>query len=263
MPVGGSDFGTLPPYGTTLSLANEWVDGAVQYRSGSSLTTNSGSTATLAGTTTVSGALTSTGPAILGGTNVNDLSETLTPSSFGLVDWNFPYTWATGTGSAVTTAGLLYLTKVPMAGGTKITNLWFKIATAAATPTTGENFGGIYSSSGTLLATTGDLTTPIGTNTGAIQAPLTAAYTTTAADNFYIGFFFNASTQPVLSCYTGFVTVTTSVASFGSVTTFGNTAAKYPYSVSATTGNTTAMPASITMSSNTATGAYVFWAGVN
>lgn len=263
MPVGGSDFGTLPPAGTTLNLANEWIDGTTQYRSGSTLQTNAGSTTTLGGTTTMTGAFTSTGAATIGGTNVNDLSETLTPSSFGLVDWNFPYTWATGTGSAVTTAGLLYLTKIPMAGGTKITNLWFKIATAAATPTTGENFGGIYSSSGTLLATTGDLTTVIGTNTGAIQAALTTPYTTTAADNFYVGFFFNAGTQPVLSTYVGFTAVTTDVAKFGSVTTFGNTAAKYPYSVSATTGNTTAMPASITMSSNTATGAYVFWAGVN
>jgi hypothetical protein len=46
MPVGGSDFGTLPPYGTSLSLANEWIDGAVQYRSGSSLTINAGATFT-------------------------------------------------------------------------------------------------------------------------------------------------------------------------------------------------------------------------
>jgi hypothetical protein len=264
MPVGGSDFGTLPPAGTSLDLTNKWVDGTYQFRSGSTLQTNSGSTASLAGTTTISGNFTSTGPATLGGTNVNDLSETLAPSSFGLVDWNFPYTWATGTGSAATTAGTLYLTKIPMAGGTKVTNLWFKIATAASGITSGQNFGGIYSSSGSLLATTGDLSTAIGTNTGAIQAPLTSAFTTAAADNFYVGFFFNASvTLPVLSCYTGFVTVTTSVASFGSVTTFGNTAAKYPYAVSATGGNTTALPASITMSSNTATGAYVFWAGVN
>lgn len=258
MPVGGSDFGTLPPAGTSLDLSNKWIDGTYQFRSGSTLQTNTGSTATF------SGPLTTTGQTIVGGANVNDFSETLAPSSFGLVDWNFPYTWATGTGSAATTAGLLYLTKIPLSGGTKVTNLWFKIATAASSITTGQNFGGIYSSSGTLLATTGDLSTAIGTNTGPIQAPLTTAYTTTTSDNFYIGFFFNASvTQPVLSCYTGFVTVTTSVASFGSTTTFGNTAAKYPYAVSATTGNTTAMPASITMSSNTATGAYVFWAGVN
>jgi hypothetical protein len=256
--MSGSDAGHLAPPGTTLVLSDQWLDGNTQVRSGGSLTTNAGST------TTFNGALTVAGQTLIGGTSSNDLNETLVPSSFGLIDWNFPYTWATGTGSAVTTAGLLYLTKVPMSGGTTITNLWFKIATAASGATTGQNFGGLYSSTGKLLATTGDLTTAIGTNTGAIQAPLSAAYTTTTADTFYVGFFFNAGTTlPVLSCYTGFVTVTSSVASFGSVTTFGNTAAKYPYSVSATTGNTTAMPASITMASNTATGAYVYWAGVN
>lgn len=258
MPVGGSDFGTLPPAGTALNLQNVWYDGQVQFRSGGSVVQATGNTATFNGTTNI------TGVSTIGGMSANDLTETLAPSSFGLIDWNFAYTWATTAMSAVTTNGLLYLTKVPMAAGTKITNLWFSINTAASGITTGQNFGGIYSSSGTLLATTADLSTAIGTNTGPIQAPLTAAYTTQNADNFYIGFFFNASvTGPKLNCYANFGTVTTNVASFGSATTFGNTAAKYPYSVSATTGNTTAMPASITMSSNTATGAYVFWTGVN
>lgn len=44
MPVGGSDAGTLPPYGTALSLANEWFDGAVQFRSGGSVAFNAGAT---------------------------------------------------------------------------------------------------------------------------------------------------------------------------------------------------------------------------
>lgn len=248
--------GTTAPPGVTLVESATWFDGPT-------VITNSGGSLTVNGALTTTGAVSLSGQASVGGAPANDLGQTLTPSSYGLVDYNFPYVWATGVGSAVTTAGLLYLTKIPMAGGTKITNLWFKIATAAATPTTGQNFGGLYSSGGKLLATTADLTTVIGTNTGPIQAALTTPYTTSAPDNFYVGFFFNASTQPVLSCYTGFVTVTTSVANFGSATTFGNTAAKYPYAVSATTGNTTAMPTSITMSSNTATGAYVFWAGVN
>lgn len=249
--------GILAPPGVTLVESTTWFDGPV-------VVTNSGGSITTNGPFTTTGQVNMNGQAQVGGAPANDLGQTLTPSSYGLIDYNFPYVWATGTGSAATTAGLLYLTKIPMAGGTKITNLWFKIATAASGITTGQNFGGIYSSTGKLLATTADLATAIGTNTGPIQAPLTAAYTTSGPDNFYVGFFFNAGTTlPVLSCYTGFVTVTTSVASFGSATTFGNTAAKYPYAVSATTGNTTAMPTSITMSSNTATGAYVFWAGVN
>jgi len=229
------------PYGTALTTSNQWFDGAVQFRNGGSVTQAAGNTATFNGTLTVNGQST------VGGANSNDLTQTLVPSAYGLIDWNFPYVWATGTAGAVTTAGLLYLTKVPLAGGTKVTNLWFKIATAAATPTTAENFGGIYSASGALVATTADLTTVIGTNTGPIQGALTTPYTVPAAGNYYIGFFFNAATQPVLSTYVGFTAITTSAQNFGS----------------ATTGNTTAMPASITMSSNTATNAWVYWAGVN
>jgi hypothetical protein len=250
----GSD--SSAPYGTELVLSDVWYDGGVQVRSGGSLTVNSGATLTVSGSTSFN-------PPTLNGTSTNDLTSAISPSSQGLTAYDFPYHLAAGTGSAVTTAGRLYLAKVPLAAGTVITNLWFSIATAAATVTSGQNFGGIYNSSGTLVATTADLSTAIGTNTGAIQAPLTSAYTVKTGGNYWFGFFFNASTQPVLTCYTGFVTVTTSVASFGSSTTFGNTAAKYPFAVSATTGNTTAMPASITMSSNTATGAYVFWTGAN
>lgn len=253
-----SDAGRLAPPNTVLDLADHWFDGNVQMRSGSTLTSNSGSTVNLNGSVNLNG-----NPQV-GGATANDLSEVIAPSSYGLLAYDFPYLFATGTGSAVTVAGRLYLAKVPLAGGTVVTNLWFSIATAAATPTAGQNFGGIYNSAGTLVATTADLSTAIGTNTGAIQAPLTTPYTVpSGGGNFYVGFFFNAGTQPVLTCYTGQVTVTTSVANFGSSTTFGNTAAKYPFSVSATTGNTTAMPTPIVMASNTATGAYAFWTGLN
>lgn len=264
MPVGGSDFGTLPPAGTSLDLSNKWVDGAYQFRSGSTLQSNAGSTVTHAGTVSFTGTVNMSNSTNIGGSPVNDLTEVISPSSYGLLAYNYPFLFATGTGSAVTVGGRLYLTKVPLAGGTIITNLWFSIATAASGITTGQNFAGIYNSSGTLLATTADLAATIGTNTGAIQAPLTAAFTIPSSGNYYFAVFFNAATTlPVLSCYTGQVTVTTSVANFGSTTTFGNTAAKYPFAVSATTGNTTALPATITMSSNTATGAYTLWMAAN
>lgn len=216
------------------------------------------------GSLATNGPLQTNGTTLFGPTAVNDFNEVITPSSQGLLAWNYPYIYATGTGSAVTTSGALYLAKLPLQGGTVVTNLWIKIATAAVGLTSGHNFAGIYNSGGQLVATTADLTTAIGTNTGPIQCPLTAAFTVpSGGGNYWVGMFFTAgTTQPVLSAYTGFVTVTTSVATFGSATTFGNTAAKYPFAVSAT-GGTTAMPASITMSSNTATGAYTLWVGVN
>lgn len=249
--------GITAPAGVVLVESTTWFDGPT-------VITNSGGSLTANGPLTTTGAVNMNGQAQVGGAPANDLGQTLVPSSYGLLDYNFPYVWATGVAGAATTAGLLYLTKIPMAGGTKITNLWFKINTAASGITAAQNFGGIYSSAGKLLATTADLSTVIGTNTGPIQAALTTPYTTTGPDNFYIGFFFNAGTTlPLLNTYVGFTAATTDPPKFGSATTFGNTAAKFPYVVSATAGNTTAMPTSITMSSNTATGAFVFWAGVN
>lgn len=241
---------TAPP-GVSLVESQTWFDNAVTI-------TNSG------GSFTANGPVTFNSAVNLGTAPANDLSSAVSPSSAGLLAWDFPYVLAGGTGSAVTTAGLLYLAKVPLVGGTVVTNIWFKIATAAASLTTAQNFAGLYNASGQRVAVTGDLTATIGTNTGPIQGALTAPYTVPAGGgNYWVGLIFNASvTQPVLSCYTGQVTVTTSVANFGSASTFGNTAAKYPFAASATTGNTT-LPTSITMSSNTATGAYAFWAAVN
>lgn len=262
MPVGGSDFGTLPPAGTELVLANVWNDGAVQFRSGSSLTTNAGSTVTLNGNVAMNGS-----SVTVGGSAANDLNSAETPSSAGLLAWDYPYVMASAgassTGSAVTIAGTLYLAKLVLAAGTVVTNLWFRIATAASGITASQNFGGLYSATGSLLATSADLSTVIGTNTGPIQAALTAPYTVVNSGTYYAAFFFNAGTTlPVLGCFSNQNTITTGAQNFGSLTTFGNTAAKFPFAVN-TTGNTTTLPASLTMSSNTATGAYTYWVGVN
>jgi hypothetical protein len=242
---------TSAPPGTVLNQAPVWFDNTVTITStGGALVAN--------------GPVTYNGTVSVAGTSLNSTIDAVTPASAGLTAWDFPYAFATGTGSAVTTAGLLYLAKIPLTAGTVVNNLWFRIATAASGITTAQNFGGLYNSSGQLVATSADLSTVIGTNTGPIQAALTSAYTVTNGGDYWAGFFFNAGTTlPVLGCFVNNVTVTTSVAFLGSTTAFGNTAATFPFSVSATTGNTTALPTSITMSSNTATGAYAYWVGID
>jgi hypothetical protein len=248
---------TSAPPGTVLNEAPVWFDNTVTVTStGGALVTN--------GPVTYNGVVTYNSAVNNGSIASNDSVSAIAPSSLGLKAYNYPYVWATGTGSAVTTAGALYLAKIPIVGNTLVTDIYIKIATAASGLTSGQNFVGLYNSSGTRVATSADLTATIGTNTGVITCAMATPYTTPSSDYYYVGMFFNAgTTQPVLSAYTGFVTVTTSVATFGSATTFGNTAAKFPFSVSATGSNTTALPASITMASNTATGAYTLWVGVN
>jgi hypothetical protein len=246
-----SNAGKLLAPGTQSNLANVNFSGTV------TISENGG-------TLNTHGPLNIGGPATVGGVSLAGAVSQQGPASFGLIAYNYSPVWATGTGSAVTTAGKVYLAQLPLPGNTAITNLWISVATAASGLTTAENWAGIYNSAGSLLAQTGDLTTTIGTNTGFIKCPLSSVYTTSTSPGVtYVGVVFNAgTTQPVLSAYTGFVTVTTSVASFGSSTTFGNTAATYPFSLAASSSNTV-LPSSVTMSTNTATGAYTMWVGAN
>jgi hypothetical protein len=131
----GTD-GSAPP-GTVLINSGVWYDGGVQFRSGGSVTQATGNTATFNGTVNISGATS------LGGSSIDDVTEAISPSSYGLIAYNYPYLFATGTGSGTVTGGKLYLAKLPLAGGTLVTNIWFSIATAASGLTTAENFAGL------------------------------------------------------------------------------------------------------------------------
>lgn len=245
-----SNQGKLLPPGTVSDTANRNFSGAIV------ISENGGSLAT-------HGPLTIGGPCTVGGVSLGGLTSQQTPASWGLLAYNFSPQFATGTGGAVTTGGKLYLAQLPLPGGTAITNLWFSIATAAATPTASENFAGLVNAAGQVVASTADLSTAIGTNTGFIKCPLSAAYQTPANPGpLWVVLLLNAGTLPVLTTYVGQTAATTSAANFGSVTTFGNTAANYPYALAASSANTV-LPSQITMSTNTATGSYVFWAGAN
>lgn len=203
------------------------------------------------------------GAVTAGGVSITAGASSLSPSNMGLLAWNFPTTFNTGTGSAVTTGGLLYLSAVNLTGGVTYANPWIRIATAASGATSGQNFAGLYNSAGVLQVSSNDMTTVIGTNTGYIKGTFATPFIPAASGTYYFGCFFNAGTTlPVLGTVNGGVTVTTSAAAAGSATGI-LTAATFPYAVSATSGNTTALPASITMSSNTATGAYIFWCGLS
>jgi hypothetical protein len=253
-----ADAGFTAPFGTRLELSNVWEDATVEMRAGSTFTADPGSTVTVNGSFAANGAIS------MGAAPANDFNEAMTPSSAGLLAWDFPYVQGQQTGGGVTTGGTLYLAKLVLQGGTVVTNLWFRIATAASGATSGQNFGGLYTFAGARVGITADLTTAIGTNTGPIQAPLTAAYTVPAGGgNYWAAFSFNAGTTlPVLSCFTGQGAATTGPQFMGSLTTFGNTAAKFPFAVN-TTGNTTTIPTSLTVASNSATNAFAYWVGVN
>src|SRR5258707_4571731 len=116
---------TAPP-GVELIESQTWFDNAA-------LTTASG------GSFTHNGPLQINASAKYGNVSLSDFNSVVTPTVSGLNGWNFPYADANGIGSAVTTGGSLYVAKISLAPGTVITNLWFRIATAASGATSGQN----------------------------------------------------------------------------------------------------------------------------
>jgi hypothetical protein len=220
--------------------------------SGGTLTTGSKSVANFNGTTTFAGPLT------VAGVNAQAALSEVTPGNVALKGWSFPAYLASASAGATVVPGTMYLAPVNLTAGVAISNIYFSVNTGAAAIKTGSNFAGIYSSAGSLVATTADLAAVIGTNTGYITAALTGTYTPTVSGQYWVGAFFNAATtEPILRGLQNGAATTTATFAAGPTAT----AAQYPWAIN-TTSNATVMPASITPGSNTLTGAFVWWCGV-
>lgn len=118
------------------------------------------------------------------------------PEDYGLVSWSYPVMQCSG--SAVPTSGTVRMVRLPtLAVTTTITSLACHIATAPTTPTAGQNFMGLYDSTGTRVAVTADATTPF-TTTGDKVIALTAPYVA-APGNYWVAILANAATPPAFS----------------------------------------------------------------
>lgn len=145
-------------------------------------------------------------------------------------------------------AGTLYLCRLAIRQAVTISSLWWGVQTAGAGAST-QSFTGLYNSSGTLLTGSSDIGTSM-TATGGKQLTLTTPQAITAGTSVWAAIMTNlATTQPTL--YRG-------VASNGGFIDLGQTTANYRF---ATNGAAlTALPATLTLSSNATTGA-TFWVG--
>lgn len=144
------------------------------------------------------------------------------------------------------TAGTLYLTALYVAKSASATKLLWGINTVGATVTSGENFVGLYNSSGTLLASVGvdARVTTTGLFTETISASVTPGL-------YWVGFMFNATTMPQV--YRGQDLNATLMNSSA-------TAATMRFCTNGT-GLTTALPSTITPSSN-ASAQFSYWAAI-
>lgn len=180
---------------------------------------------------------------------VNVLETIWLPSDQNLIAWTFDP--ATCAGNSAPTLGTVYFSAVILRTAKTITNVILSLAVVGTTLTSGENFAGLYDSTGVQRGVTADQTAAwgsIGAKTMALTSPYAAA-----AGVYWIAFVANAAAAPQFAR-------ASAVASGGSTSNAGLTAATARY-VTNGTGATT-LPGSITPSSNV-TSSPAWWGAVS
>lgn len=165
------------------------------------------------------------------------------PLDHGFQSWS--YDPAVCSGGTIAVGGGVYLTKVPVRRGFTTTSVWWAITTAGATPTAGQSEVGIYDSTGELL-----LAANVDAVVEAAGAKETALSTFVQPPFVWVGWVFNASTLPTLARAS-----TSEVLPNVALGAAGLRSAKNG-------AGATALPATITPASNSATGALNWWAAI-
>lgn len=127
-------------------------------------------------------------------TNLQTATATLDwqPQDMNMKAWTQDPAGCGSTGSA-STSGVMYLSRVLLRNAATISNLYYTVATAGVTLTAGQNWCGLYNSTGTKLAEGPDQSTAmtsLGTKTVAITPQALAA------GSYYIALLTNGATPP-------------------------------------------------------------------
>lgn len=165
----------------------------------------------------------------------------------GYKAWTFPAEQVVGGGS-VPGAGVVTMGKVLVNSTQSVSGIALFVATGGTGLTSGQNFAGVYNSSGTLVATTADLTTPWA-STGWMNHTLVGGPFSLTAGSYWIAIMSNSgTTRPTFGRNGGSL----SGALYNGL--LSNSNLRF-----ATNGTgTTALPSSITPSSN-ASNNVPFW----
>ena len=152
------------------------------------------------------------------------------PADHNLIAWSFDPA-INGTGTALGTAGTLYVIKLHVPVATSVTSIYYQVTVAGGTLTSGQNFAAIYQA-GALVGVTADQTTNFG-GTGGKIAALVGGPIAVAAGDIYVAFWFNGTTGPSLQRGIGFANQNVGLAA--SASRFGT----------ANTGQTTTPPGTL------------------
>lgn len=178
-----------------------------------------------------------------GGSGVVFPASEYQPADHGLAGWAFDPSLINNSSTAV--SGTLYLTKILVRSAITVSSVWWSVVTAATSPTAGQNWVGLYDSSGNRLAQTG--VDAVVTTTGAKQTALSASL---SPGFVWAALLFNATTGPMVGAGSN----------FQSIPNIGLAAAGLRWAVNGT--GRTSLPATITPASNTSTGNLNYWAAV-
>lgn len=159
------------------------------------------------------------------------------PVDHNLVAWTYDPSHAVN--NIQLTGGTVYLAKLHITRSVSVTKLYWWMSVAGATPTAGQNFGGLYSSAGARLVTA-DADATVAASAG-LQSLTITSTALTAGTFVWAALVFNATTRPTVQYATG---ATGALA----VCNTGLTAAAFRYATAGT--SQTSLPASITPASN-------------
>lgn len=178
----------------------------------------------------------------------NPAPGVIVPADHNLLGWTFDPAEVQA-GTIMPTAGLLQLARVKVFG-TLVTNILIHLTTGGTTLTAGQCFAALFSPTGTLLSATADQSTAWGSG-GLKSMALTAPQVVGWGSWPYVGLFANtAGTMPTLS---------RGLNSSSAILNAGLAAPNFRYA-SADAALTTAMPASFSAQTGTAT---AFWVGLS
>jgi hypothetical protein len=172
---------------------------------------------------------------------LQDLQDQITgmgfrPADHNLKAWTFDP--AIAQSAAAPAAGVLHLGKIKLGTASSVTNIIATVTATGSGLTSGQNFAGLYNSSGTLIATTADQTSSWGSATAAKTMALTGGPYTLAAGTYYGALLANGTTPP--SFLTGHATSQSTL-------NIGLTTGRYLTSGS----GLTTLPSSVTLASGT------------
>lgn len=159
-----------------------------------------------------------------------------TPADHNLLTWTMDP--AIPVGGTILTAGVLYLARIKLPEDSTVTNLIACVTTGGSTLTAGQNFGALYTSTGTLVAITADQSVSW-TGAGAKTMALAGGPYALTAGTYYAALLANGTTPPTFLRGHGTSTSTLNI---------GLTAATGARALTSGTGQTTP-PASVTLAS--------------